>query len=87
MVINILVSCFAKTVGWYNLIQVKISKSLQSFGPKEYILFKVSCRVFSTSIPSIIVGRFVEQDFFDNVTYEGFGEDDEDEEDGEEALP
>lgn len=33
----------------------------------------------SASMPSIIAGKFVEQDFFDNVTYEGFATEDEDE--------
>ena len=33
----------------------------------------------SPTVPSIIAGKFVEQDFFDNVTYEGFETDDEDE--------
>ena len=45
----------------------------------------------SPSMPSIVAGRFVEQDFFDNVTYEGYGEGKDDKEEnkgmfiGEEA--
>ena len=31
-------------------------------------------------MPSIVAGRFVDQDFFDNVTYEGFETEEDDEE-------
>lgn len=34
----------------------------------------------SAEMPSIVAGRFVDQDFFDNVTYEGFETEEEDEE-------
>lgn len=36
----------------------------------------------SIEMPSIVAGRFVDQDFFDNVTYEGYETDEEDEEGG-----
>lgn len=45
----------------------------------------------SAEMPSIVAGRFVDQDFFDNVTYEGFEAEEEDDEEsngmfiGEEA--
>ncbi len=34
----------------------------------------------SAEMPSIVAGRFVDQDFFDNVTYEGFETEEDDEE-------
>lgn len=34
----------------------------------------------SAEMPSIVAGRFVDQDFFDNVTYEGFETEEEDDE-------
>ncbi len=52
-----------------------------AFGEDGIITLEYSSE--STSMPSIVAGKFVEQDFFDNVTYEGFeSEDNEDEDNG-----
>jgi len=72
------------TEAFVKILECSNGVTLTTFSFSEEGIIELGYMTDSPSMPSIIAGRFVEQDFFDNVTYEGFAEKDQDKEDDEE---
>lgn len=53
---------------------------LKTFAFSDSGMIELEYMSDSAEMPSIVAGRFVDQDFFDNVTYEGFETEEDDEE-------
>ncbi|MBQ8727867.1 MAG: pilus assembly protein PilM [Oscillospiraceae bacterium] len=75
------------TEAFVKILECSDGVTLNKFSFSEDGIINLEYTAESLSMPSIVAGRFVEQDFFDNVTYEGFssGEEDEDD-DGETGM-
>ena len=72
------------TEAFVKILECSNGVTLTTFSFSEEGIIELGYMTDSPSMPSIIAGRFVEQDFFDNVTYEGFAEKDQDKKDDEE---
>lgn len=56
------------------IVECSDGVTLNTFAFADDGTIKIGYITDSITMPSVIAGRFVEQDFFDNVTYVGFGE-------------